>query len=174
MIHAIQRPGSADDGIVALLAACHARIRSFSALAVRLADVQGGDTSRSVLEACVAVTRYFQEALPLHVRDEEDTVLPRLWGQSLDLDRTLLGMRAQHAEHETIVTDLLVALEAVAAQPADSGPRDRLRGPAQRVAVALEEHLVVEERTLFPVLAVLPKDIQAQMVTELRARRTDR
>jgi hypothetical protein len=52
--------------VVDMLAACHERIRTFSTMACAIAS--GGD----VREAAAAVRRYFAEAYPLHVADEEE------------------------------------------------------------------------------------------------------
>jgi hypothetical protein len=45
----------------------------------------------------IRVARYFSEALPLHVADEEESVVPRLSGRGPDLDTSLARMhREQH------------------------------------------------------------------------------
>ena len=64
------------EDLVSLLLECHHRIRGFSALGVELgtrADLPAAD----VVQGCERVERYFGEALPLHVADEEESLLPR-------------------------------------------------------------------------------------------------
>jgi hypothetical protein len=66
--------------IVDLLLECHERIRSFIGLAGRLANC-GPVSDTEVSDAAARVVRYFSESLPLHVADEEESILPRLLGR---------------------------------------------------------------------------------------------
>src|SRR4051812_25565021 len=83
--------------IVDILLECHERIRSFTGLARRLASTHGL-SEEEVRDAAARVTRYFSEALPLHVADEEQSILPRLSGRSPELDAALNGMQREHHE----------------------------------------------------------------------------
>src|SRR5690349_7436087 len=85
--------------IADLLVACHDRIRFFIDAAGKLAE--GNDTSlEEVREVAARVGRYFSESLPLHIADEEQSILPRLVGREPMLDRTLETMCAEHDVHE--------------------------------------------------------------------------
>src|ERR1051326_5002660 len=78
--------------IVDLLKECHERIRTFINLAGRLAKAEEiSDTD--VRDGAGRVARYFSEALPLHVADEEQSILPRLQGKSAELDAALSEMQ---------------------------------------------------------------------------------
>ncbi len=63
--------------LVDLLLACHERIRYFVSLA-REAGIRRDVSKQEVVEACLRVEQYFLEALPLHVKDEEQSVVRRV------------------------------------------------------------------------------------------------
>lgn len=155
--------------LVSLLAACHERIRSFAALAARVAEPGHTDAMRS--DACARVGRYFGEALPLHVRDEEESVCPRLVGRSPELDAVLTRMAEQHGEHEADVAELVARCAHVVAHGPNSHALLAVAAVAARLTLAFEVHLAAEEAELFPHVAALPQAEQDAIVAELRARR---
>jgi hemerythrin-like domain-containing protein len=159
------------EDLVALLLECHGRIRSFVALASevgRRVDLPDDE----VRGACLRCERYFTLALPLHVRDEEESLVPRLRGASAEVDEALAAMHRQHGEHEAPLRALLETLQALAAAPGDRGLRSRLHDEAAALGWAFEEHLAAEERVLFPLIqARWSRATQAQVLAELRARR---
>src|SRR5690349_2192994 len=59
------------------LLTCHGHIRSFSTVAVRLAGAPA-EHVRQIEEAARRLVDYFGRALPLHVADEDQSLLPRL------------------------------------------------------------------------------------------------
>jgi iron-sulfur cluster repair protein YtfE (RIC family) len=156
--------------LVELLLECHARIRRFIALARTVAarpDASPEDTR----EACERVQRYFTEALPLHVADEEESVLPRLRGQSPQVDDALALMAGQHAAHAEPLQSMLQAAAALGLDRDDAQARGALLATAARLEAEFEEHLALEEAALFPALRALPLATQAELVGELRRRR---
>ncbi len=158
------------EGLVDLLLECHQRIRAFTALAAQVGR-RGDLPDAEVIDACLRCERYFTEALPLHVRDEEESLLPRLRGRSPAVDEALAAMHRQHDEHLPLLAPLLAALREARGAPADTAPRARLAAAAAAAEAAFDEHLAIEERTLFPAARALPADQQAAVVAELRARR---
>ncbi len=159
------------EGIVDLLLDCHARIRSFSDLAVRLGEAVGPSPAE-VADAAAQVRRYFVEALPLHARDEEDSVLPRLAGRDPGVDAALVAMHRDHAGHGRFLDPVLAVCAALAAAPerhAELAPA--LADAARLLRAHLEAHLASEEATIFPAIARVPEDERRRMVDELRARR---
>src|SRR5690242_6505881 len=84
---------------------CHARIRTFLGLARRLA---GDDpaTETETRDAAAAVERYFTVALPLHVLDEDESLLPRLRGRNADLDLAIALMHGEHLDHKGTIARL--------------------------------------------------------------------
>lgn len=159
----------ATEDLVGLLLACHQRIRAFSQLAVQLGRREDLP-SDEILDAAQRCERYFFEALPLHVEDEEQSLVPRLPSEP-DLDRALLTMRGQHTSHAPRISALLVALAALRAEPHDARRREALRQIAEPLALEFEEHLALEESVIFPAAARLPRATQQLIMDELRARR---
>jgi len=168
MITLGRRPPAPTD-LVGHLLACHGRIREFVALAARAGSTGGRDAE--VVEACVAVERYFERALPLHVQDEEQSILPRLHGRGAEVDESLRTMEAQHRVHGPLVDELLVASRAVRGAPGEPPRRERLRLAAVQLAAEFEPHLALEERIIFPAIGLLGAEIEAQIRSEQRARR---
>jgi iron-sulfur cluster repair protein YtfE (RIC family) len=171
MLSRIGKPSAADDA-VGLLLECHERIRSFLALARRIAEV-GPSEPGSVPEAAARVRRYFTEALPLHAQDEEESLLPRLRGLDPVVDAELEAMAREHREHERPLRALVGACEQLAHGP-ESLPE--LAPVVEAATAELErhfaEHLGREEAVIFPaVRRLLDRSADAAIVREIRARR---
>ncbi|MCC6407058.1 MAG: hemerythrin domain-containing protein [Planctomycetes bacterium] len=161
--------------LVELLLDCHERIRRFAGLAQKLARAKGSP-DHEVRDVALAVRRYFDEALPLHVADEEETVLPRLKARAPELAPALERMVDEHREHQHDLALLVMLCSDIADEPkALDEKRAELAELAQRLGDDFERHLAVEERELFPAIdARLPVDERKRMLAELRARRSDR
>jgi hemerythrin-like domain-containing protein len=166
--------GSVDEpsDIVDLLIACHERIRFFVDLARRLAAAR--DLSRDeITNAATHVIRYFSESLPLHVADEEESIMPRLLGRSPELDTTLEAMRREHELHEPQLQALLNACRILQTAPDEL---EKLRDSLGKAASALEKdfiaHLREEENVVLPAIrSLLSSEERDAMLAELRARR---
>jgi iron-sulfur cluster repair protein YtfE (RIC family) len=172
MLNTIGAPRPSE-GIVELLLECHARIRSFSDLAVRLGEAPAPSPAE-VADAAARVRRYFAEALPLHARDEEESLLPRLAGRDPAVDAALVTMHREHEEHGALLDPVLALCAELAAAPErrPAVAADLARA-ARPLRAHFEAHLASEEATIFPAVArVVPEDDRRRMVEELRARRT--
>jgi iron-sulfur cluster repair protein YtfE (RIC family) len=163
---------TAEESLLGLLTACHARIRQFTQLALALAtrpEVPEAE-ARDALGRC---RRYFTEALPLHVCDEEDSLVPRLQGRDATVDAALGRMRDEHVAHVPLLVDFIAALERCAADPKVPDARAELARAASVLADDFETHLVQEETVIFPALErLLSAPEQAAVVGELRSRRS--
>lgn len=171
MLTRLGRSARPSTTLVGLLIDCHGRIRQFLGIARAVAerdDVGAGDRA----EACQRVERYFRVALPLHVRDEEEGLAPRLASAPPDVLEALATMTRQHAEHAPLLARLLAALAAVEAAPDDLVNRAGLAGIVRELEPEFEAHLRLEEAVVFPYLErALSREVETQLVTELRARR---
>ena len=165
-------PREASEDLVDLLLECHQRIRSFAALARKVAE-QSDYSSDDVVEACLGVVRYFTQALPLHVEDEEQSIVPRLIGKQSTLDQALTLMQSQHASHQRPLERLVALCGDMAQRSAGAAELGvELRSLAQRLEGELLEHLELEESEIFPAIKrYLSAHEQAEIVRELRARR---
>ncbi|HSO40547.1 MAG TPA: hemerythrin domain-containing protein [Labilithrix sp.] len=171
MLHVIGRRRGAGD-VGDMLVDCHARIRSFSELAIAVSERTDAPADE-VIGACARVERYFAEALPLHVRDEEESVLPRLVGRTSAIDAALERMHEQHEMHVELLARLLACSAALRAAPQDLAARAALLAVAQPLRAVFEPHLQAEEEILFPALrALLSLDEQQAILGELRERRS--
>ena len=160
------------EGVVELLLECHGRIRSFLDLAARIGSVEGLGVEE-IGEAAGRVRRYFVEALPLHVEDEEESLLPRLKGHDADLDVALGQMHHEHHEHLAAIERLVSLCVELETTPAKLGElRGELAAAAAELSAGLGAHLAHEEERILPAIArwIGPEE-QAAMVMELRARR---
>jgi hemerythrin-like domain-containing protein len=165
---------SAGADLRSALAECHDRIRSFSALACRLAGPMAMDARpEEVAEAAEAVRRYFVVALPLHVADEEQTLMPLLAGRDAAVDAAFAKMAGEHAEHEPAIAALVETCERLAGDPAElPRVRQRLEAIAVPLEAALRAHLALEEETIFPALERLLSTAERDDVrAAMRARR---
>jgi hemerythrin-like domain-containing protein len=167
--------GASDESsdIVDLLLACHQRIRFFIDLAMRLSETTDA-SNEEIREAAGRVVRYFSESLPLHVADEEQSVLPRLGGREPILDRTLEAMRSEHVAHQPQLEQLLRICRDLQNTPEQLGEmRKDLADVASRLAGDFKAHLLEEESTILPAIRTLLNDQDRRMMLiELRARRS--
>lgn len=158
------------EGPEGLLLECHERIRRFVGLAAEV-GARPELPAPEVVDACERCARYFREALPLHVEDEEASVRPRLAGAGPEVASALAQMHDEHAAHEPLLAALLAALSAVRLEPGDRVARGRLLEAASALRAAFEPHLAREERVIVPALRRLSDGVRAELVSELRARR---
>lgn len=158
--------------LVDALLDCHERIRRFSGIARRLADAQGA-TEADIAEAAESVRRYFQEGLPHHVADEEESILPRLRGKDLDADRALETMEREHRSHEPKLARLVELCATLATTPSRHPELNaELRTLSTELAEELERHLALEEEITFPAIRRhLPEDLQRTIAEEMSRRR---
>ena len=161
--------GDARD-LVAQLLDCHDRIRTFVALAKAAGErADLPDAERS--EACTRVARYFREALPLHVADEEQSVWPRLRAHDAAVDRALTEMHEQHEQHAPKLQVLLAAAAQLEHRPSEVACQLALAQAADALTVDFAEHLQLEETIIFPAIRrVLSAELQAEIMAEQRKR----
>jgi iron-sulfur cluster repair protein YtfE (RIC family) len=158
--------------IVDLLNECHDRIRAFIGLAGRLAKAEE-ITNDEIRDAATRVTKYFSEALPLHVADEEQSILPRLQGKTVEVDSALLEMQKEHSEHELQVETLLGICRSLQASPERLNElREHLRESSSTLERDFFAHLDKEEKVILPAIRRLAtREERDAMLRELRDRR---
>jgi hemerythrin-like domain-containing protein len=163
--------GAAQSGPVEHLLACHTRIRHFLSLATKLAETRGLADSE-VSEAALLITRYFTQALPLHARDEDESVLPRLKSKDSELDAALEVMHREHAVHDSYARRLIAICSELVAEP---NRHAELTLPLQHAVAALAPHMLAhiarEEETIFPAMRkYLDQSSREQISKEIRDR----
>ncbi|MEY4765364.1 MAG: hypothetical protein RI907_2037 [Pseudomonadota bacterium] len=136
------------DDPMALLNACHDKVRHFSKLAQRLRDhVAAHGCDRQAREAATAVLRYFNLAAPLHHQDEDLDLYPALLALGDDaLTQQVERLSAQHGPlHEQWVA-LRPWLEALASGATPVAPAPDVDAFAQ----GYRAHAQAEEQLLYP------------------------
>ncbi len=172
MLHTIGRAPRNGD-VVDLFIECHARIRFFTGLAIAAGE-RSDASSEDIIDGCERVERYFTIAFPRHLKDEEESVLPRLRGRSPELDSSLTKMAREHDEHAGGLEELLKYCKEVRLNPTDGAARAALTRVARYLSAEFEPHLKNEEDVIFPAIrALLPIEEQNAIRSELRARRAD-
>ena len=170
---------------IGVLESCHRRVeRHLRALtrAGRLILVgRGGD--KGVAEGLETALRYFAVAGPLHTRDEEESLIPRLrahlkkrGGHS---DYLLQHLESDHREAEKLHTEvaalgnnLVITLRLGRPVPADHPDLAAYRRAVAELRVIYEPHILVEERDIYPAAReVLTPDEIAAIGREMAARR---
>ncbi|HEU4728439.1 MAG TPA: hemerythrin domain-containing protein [Kofleriaceae bacterium] len=159
------------DDVVALLIECHGRMRKFLVLARRLAEAPG-TLPAEVRDVARRIARYFTEAFPLHVADEDRELAPRLAGASAEVEHALARMTAEHLDHEPAIAQLIELCVSIAEDPRRlAALADELARVSGDLATRLESHLELEERVVFPQVRRLPAADQAAILAALRERR---
>ena len=164
---AFDRPVS--NAPLALLHACHQRIRMFTDMAGQVANA--GAVTPDVAQAAAAVERYFFEALPKHVDDEEASLLPRL-SSVPSCAEALVEMVGQHRALEEALAALRPHWRALALGAEQPGPLPApLPGLTARMAALWAPHLELEERELFPFVEAMEPGERDAVWREMRSRR---
>lgn len=153
---------------------CHVRIRNFCALGHELARAAGKPDAQ-IVDAAQQLIRYFEIAFPLHVADEDLSLVPRLreHARSGDLAAALSALTVEHREQEPMLAELLQMWKSLAEAPnglaaiaTDLGFR------TAELSTLLEEHLQLEEQVLMPwARTVLDTAAMTAMRDEMVARR---
>lgn len=165
----------ATDPLVMLLA-CHVRIRDHLALAKRLVDAVEPSPDE-VMEAAAALLRYFGQALPLHILDEDVTLREALMvmGRPVaDEDvHAITTMTAEHSVIEPMIDEAMKQWQSLIEQPHLLPQlRHELTRDTLRLSTLLEAHLSAEEKQIFPLIhQVLTEDERAELARRMRERR---
>ncbi len=166
-------PGAGFADPFEMLEACHGRIRSFTAVAQRLASQEAPPSQ--VAEAASGVHLYFGTALPLHEQDEEETLWTALRGSAppARLETLFDRLVQEHRTIEQVLRELLPQWADLANRPQGLAERRRsLSDLTQELGRAFEPHLAMEEQELYPLAReVLPAASLRPMLLEMRTRR---
>ena len=156
-----------------LLRTCHDRIRRFVRTAIRLLLVCD-ESDDQIREAAAALRRYFEIALPLHVDDEELSLLPRLWASAKP--RELSALNDSVSQHRGLDATLARLMPSWSMAAHDPRRWREIAADAAEDTLELEalfrSHLELEEKLIFPLArSVLSKRELDALAAEIRARR---
>lgn len=159
---------------VGMLLACHRRIRDHLLMARRVVDAIE-PSSEEIGEAASSLIRYFGQALPLHILDEDELLREALRGCSLapDVVAALETMTAEHGLMEPVVDEALLLWRRIEDRPMLlSTIRQQLARQTLLLTMLLDAHLDAEERLIFPAVAnVLTVEARTELAQRMRQRR---
>jgi iron-sulfur cluster repair protein YtfE (RIC family) len=166
-------PGEALGPVEALLVG-HDRIRHFTTVALRLAR-SAQASPRLITDSASALRRYFGVAFPIHERNEEDCVIPRIL--EMQPGRAIEHALSRMAGDHRAIEDTLVTLDGlwarVLARPADlSTLGEALHARCRELASLMESHLQLEEEVVFPAVQTLPERTRKAILTEFGEQRS--
>ena len=160
--------------VVDLLVECHGRIRRFLEIARRLASSREASVEL-VRDTAGQVRRYFAEALPLHIADEDELIEQSLRGRSEAVDEALDKMTTEHVHHAPLVDRMIEVAAMLERQPQRLEELAiELRDIAVLLQAAFDPHLAREEAVIFPALRTLPASELDAIRAAMRARREAR
>jgi len=159
-----------------LLSDCHRRIEMFLGSLQRVAEFIDRPLTLEVRTALESSLRYFQEAVPKHTADEEESLFPRLRQVSdPELQKTMSTLEALEDDHRR--ADSLHALvHALGVQCLDHGPlqdkeSDRFRQAVRDLASIYGEHIRIEEDVVFPAAKTALTGFQKSAIAQEMASR---
>jgi hemerythrin-like domain-containing protein len=155
---------------MALLLACHDKVRHFCQLSQRLlAHVGRHGADAAAREAATSVRRYFTIAAPLHHADEEEDLFVALGALGdAGLQEAMRDLAAEHDELARMWAGVLPWLDALAEGRLPEGPTPDVDGFAQRYT----RHARREEEAVYPHAARLSAVAMRELATAMVARRT--
>ena len=163
-------PDLAIDDPMALLTACHDKVRHFCGLLDRLGAhvlAQGSDITAQ--EAATAIRRYFEMAAPLHHDDEDIDLYPALVRRQPGLSELARQIGQEHTELNRQWTTVQAWLMKVQAGLVHAGAP--LPPSLARFSQDTRRHADAEERLLYPHAQSLPATVQRQLADAMVQRR---
>jgi hemerythrin-like domain-containing protein len=138
------------DDPLALLRACHQKMLAQCDLLETLVAQSGpGGLDDAARKAAQDLTRYFSSSAPLHHRDEEEDLFPRINRQSLRIAELVHNLKRQHQQLDTLWETLAPELRRI--------PEDGFSGTfmetAGRFCELSREHIKLENMELLPLVA---------------------
>ena len=163
---------------IGMLGDCHRRIERFLNVLVRIAQEAGGEAlSQEQRSAFDTALRYFREAAPKHIADEEESLFPRLRRIEDHSLATLLA-RIESLEEEHVCADRmhsevdtlgLLWLRNGGLPPAEA---TRLVTTLAQLRDIYRHHIAVEDAEVFPAAAAVLSGSDRQAIgIEMATRR---
>lgn len=155
---------------IAMLIACHDRVRQYAALTETLArHVQKNGADAAAVAGAQSILRYFDVAAPLHHQDEDEDLFPALLSTgSPELVRNIEDVMAEHDELGALWQQVRTGLLAIVA--GDAQGLDLAL--AQQFAQSYPAHAAREEADIYPHAAeLLNAALLAQLGKNMAQRR---
>jgi hemerythrin-like domain-containing protein len=138
------------DDPLALLRACHGKmLAQCDLLGAVVAQSLSGDLDDAARKTAQDITRYFSSSIPLHHRDEEEDLFPRINRQSLRIAELVHTLKREHQELDSLWAAILPELRRI---PGD-GFSDAFLETAARFCKLIRQHVNRENMELLPLVA---------------------
>jgi len=161
-----QLPGFDDP--IGLLRACHAKMLAHCDLLQSLVtQARGGAPDDATRKAAQDITRYFSSSAPLHHRDEEEDLFPRINRQSLRIAELVHNLKQEHRELDVLWESLLPELKRIPAE----GFSDAFLDAATRFCELCRAHVNRENMELLPLVASSVSQRELGYIGEAMAQR---
>jgi hemerythrin-like domain-containing protein len=156
------------DDPIALLRACHQKmLAQCDLLDAVVAQAQAGNLDAAARKAAQDITRYFSSSAPLHHRDEEEDLFPRINRQSLRIAELVHKLKREHQELDALWETLAPELRRI---PGDGFSAAFLEA-AGRFCELSRQHINRENMELLPLLASSLSQQELGYVGEAMAQR---
>ena len=154
------------DDPIGLLRACHEKMQTHCDLLAALLDKDALDDEAR--EAARNLVRYFSQSAPLHHRDEEEDLFPRINRQSLKVAELVHGLKKEHETLDALWNSVVPELKKL---PAD-GFSEGFKQSAMEFSTLCREHIGRENRELLPLASnSLSQQALAEIGESMAARR---
>jgi len=161
-----QKPDKDFTDPIGVLEDCHRRIEKFLDVLLALAgQAQGNPFTNEQRDAIETALRYFREAAPKHVADEEDSLFPRM--RAAQHSEALSDLDELHSDHLSVAENHRAVEELFRRWLTDglllSPDHARLISLLQSLRDTYARHIKQEETQLFPhaVRILTPNDLKA-------------
>jgi hemerythrin-like domain-containing protein len=138
------------DDPLALLRACHRKMLAHCDLLEALvAKARSGELDDTARKAAQDITRYFSSSAPLHHRDEEQDLFPRINRQSLRIAELVHNLKREHQELDALWKTLEPELRRIPGE----GFSAAFLEAAGRFCELSRQHINRENMELLPLVA---------------------
>lgn len=159
-----------------LLSDCHRRIEMFMGSLENVAKVIDTAPTQDARQALETALRYFREAAPKHIADEEESLFPRLrelrspevenaFSSLEDLEGDHRWAEGLHAKVEDLGGEYLLR------EKLSEGQVVEFRAAVAQLSAMYQRHIAVEDGTLFPLAAKALSDGDKQAIAAEMAKR---
>jgi hemerythrin-like domain-containing protein len=167
-------PDSGFDNPIGMLADCHRRIESFlGILCVVVERAQNRELTDEEKSAVQSALHYFKLGGQRHTADEEESLFPRLQGESNPAIEAIAGLQSDHRRanrlHDSIQSIYLAWISGGKLAPAE---KDQLMSQTGQLKELYAAHIAMEETVVFPYAAkILDSEVIARIGAEFKMRR---
>jgi hemerythrin-like domain-containing protein len=160
-----------------LLSDCHRRIEIFLGMLQAVAELIDRPPGEEVIRPLASALRYFSEAGPKHNADEEESLFPRLHRMQISEIQPVLRKLHKLEEEHRWAAPVHAKVKRLGEQYISAGQLsasevDAFRSHVALLAMMYEQHIEIEDRTVFPLAdQVLSASDKSAIASEMAQRR---